>query len=305
MSKKWVIAVVGPTAVGKTKVSIELARLLKTEIVSADARQMYREMQIGTAVPDSEELQAVRHHFIQSHSVQQPYSVGDYEQEALQVLENLFKQHLSVVVVGGSGLYMRALLDGLDDMPPVDPLIREELIKRLNAEGLAPIFNQLEELDPEFARVIDVHNPQRVIRALEVCLSTGLPYSSFRQGVSKPRSFSSIRIGLDLERSALYLRIDSRVDEMLEKGLFDEAKALYPFRNHTALQTVGYSEIFGFLDGNYSWEEAVRLIKRNSRRYAKRQLTWFRKDPSVVWFHPGDWTGISQYVMSRIQEAGE
>jgi len=296
MNKRWLIAVVGPTAVGKTRVAIELAKQFQTEIISADARQLYREMNIGTAVPSAEELQAVPHHFIQSHSIEQLYSVGDFEQEALQRLEQLFRKYQTVVLVGGSGLYVKALLDGLDAMPEVDLKVRAELTDLLSQSGLPILFQKLEELDPEFAQIIDRHNPQRLIRALEVCLSTGQPYSSFRQGAVKPRPFQSIRIGLELDRATLYQRIDERVDSMLEQGLQEEAKALFPYRDHNALQTVGYSEIFSYLEGHYSWEEAERLIKRNSRRYAKRQLTWFKKDPSMRWFRPDDYAGILTYL---------
>jgi tRNA dimethylallyltransferase len=300
MKMPVIIAVVGPTAVGKTRVAIELAQVYQTEIVSADARQFYREMAIGTAVPSREELKRVPHHFIQSHAIEQLYSVGEYEQEALQLIDQLSTRHSILILVGGSGLYVKALLDGLDEMPAVDLEIRERLTARVATGGLPALVKQLEELDPEFAQLIDRNNPQRVIRALEVCLSTGKPYSTFRQGGTKERPFRSIRIGLELDRATLYQRIDQRVDEMLAQGLLEEARALFPFRENNALQTVGYSEIFDFLEGHHTWEEAVRLIKRNSRRYAKRQLTWFRKDPQVKWFHPDDRNGITGYINARL-----
>lgn len=287
MSEKTpcLISIVGPTAVGKTKLAIEVAELLQAEIISADSRQFYREMEIGTAKPSHDELSRVKHHFINSHFVDDYYSAGAFERDALELLQGLFQDHKYVVAVGGSGLYFKALWEGFDDMPEVRPEIREQLNKELSGNGLEGLLAELEEHDPVFYDKVDQKNHQRVIRALEVIRSTGQPFSSFRQDTSKAeRPFTNIKVGMEMDRERLNERIERRMDLMIDAGLFAEAERLYPRRQLNALQTVGYKEIFSFMDGDYDKEEAVRLLKRNSRRYAKRQMTWFKADQEVQWF---------------------
>ena len=292
------VVVVGATAVGKTAFSVQLAKDLGTEVISADSRQMYTEMAIGTAKPTPEEMDGVPHYFVDDRSVEHPMSAGDFEREGMAAALKIFEHHPVAVVAGGSGLYVKALLEGFDDMPEVPEGLRETLNKRMETEGLTALQAELKRLDPVHYEVMDIQNPQRVIRALEICHGTGQPYSSFRKGEGAKRPWRSLVIGLDRDRDELYERINLRMDLMLEAGLLDEAKKLHPLKNLPPLQTVGYQEIFGHLEGDYDWEEAVRLLKRNSRRYAKRQLTWFRRQAETEWYHP------SQYeaVMNRIQE---
>lgn len=297
--KKHLIVLAGPTAVGKTDASIRLARELGTEILSADSRQFYREMTIGTAKPSAEEMQGVRHHFVNSHSITEAYSAGAFEQDALQCLEQLFQRHETAIVVGGSGLYLKILCDGMDPIPDTRPGIREELITTLDREGLPPLQAQLQRLDPAYYATVDLQNPQRVIRALEVCLSTGQPYTCFRRNTPVQRPFQVIKVGLERDRTDLYDRINRRVDGMLAQGLVAEARSLLPFRHHNALQTVGYTEVFGFLDGQYDEAEMVRLLKQNSRRYAKRQLTWFRREEGYTWLPAEDTEGLLRYVRQQ------
>ena len=300
---KYLVVVVGPTAVGKTDLCVQLAKHYQTDIISADSRQFFREMNVGTAKPTIQEQQGVKHHFVDSHSITEEYNAGAFETDVLELLEKLFKEHDVVIMTGGSGLYVRAVLEGMDEMPEVDPAIRHELTQKYEAEGLAPLLEQLEALDPVYFSQVDKANTQRVVRALEVCLSSGRPYSSFRTSEKRERPFQFIKIGLNRDRAELYHRIDQRMDQMLEQGLLDEAKALYPHRTHNALQTVGYKEIFDYLEGKYDWEEAVRLLKRNSRRYAKRQLTWFTKHPDeYTWFHPQQWQEIIGFINERMSE---
>lgn len=281
------LVITGPTAVGKTDLCVRLARHLGTEIVSADSRQFFRELSIGTAKPTSEEMQGVPHHFIDSHSIREEYNAGRFEQDALALLDELFRHHRVVILTGGSGLYLQAVTEGFDDMPAAPPAVREQLHRELAARGLEPLVQELAHLDPETHARIDRQNPQRVLRALEITRSTGQPFSSF-QGVKKAaeRPFRIRKIALTREREELYQRIDQRMDQMLATGLEAEARSLYPFRHHNALQTVGYQELFAYFEGEYDYEEAVRLLKRNSRRYAKRQLTWLRRDPAYQWLHP-------------------
>ncbi|PTX18969.1 tRNA dimethylallyltransferase [Pontibacter mucosus] len=298
---RHLVVVVGPTAVGKTDLCVRLAKHYGTEIISADSRQFFREMQIGTAKPTPGEQQGVKHHFVDSHSITEEYSAGAFEQDVLTLLEQLFRQHNVVLMTGGSGLYVRAVLEGMDEMPEADPQVREELTEKYEQEGLQPLLDQLQQLDPLYFAQVDKANPQRVIRALEVCRSSGQPYSSFRKSERVERPFNIIKIALTRDRAELYSRIDQRMDLMLAQGLLEEAKALYPYREHNALQTVGYKEIFDFMEGKYGWEEAVRLLKRNSRRYAKRQLTWFSKHPEeYAWFHPEQWQEIVAYINERM-----
>ena len=273
---KLLLVVAGPTAVGKTALCVQLAQQLRTDVVSADSRQLYHELTIGTAKPTPTEMQGVRHHFVGSHSILDPLNAGRYERECLAVLDELFRQKDVVILSGGTGLYINAVCFGLDDMPITDPLLREQLLARLQTEGLATLQTELRQLDPEYAKTADLQNPVRVTRALEVCLSTGQPYSSFRRQQTAKRPFQPVLVTLDRPRPELYARIDSRVDDMLSAGLIDEVRSLLPSRHLSVLQTVGYQEVFPFLDGDYEYDEMVRLLKRNTRRYAKRQLTWFR-----------------------------
>ena len=283
-SKKTLITIVGPTAIGKTSLSILIASYFNTEIISCDSRQFYKEMTIGTAVPEKEELAVIPHHFIQNRSVFEDYNVGAYERDALNVLDTLFKKHNTVVMVGGSGLYVKAVLEGLDDFPKIDPSIRLELKHVLETEGIIPLQDQLKKLDVTTYNTIDIENPQRVIRALEICIGSNLPYSSYKGKLKKKRKFNSIIIGLNGEREKIYERINRRVDLMVEKGLLDEAKKLYPNKELNALQTVGYKELFSFFEEKVTKDEAIQEIKKNTRRFAKRQLTWFNKDASIYWF---------------------
>jgi len=298
-SKKTLITIVGPTAIGKTSLSILIASHFKTEIISCDSRQFYKEMTLGTAVPEKEELAAVPHHFIQNRSVFEDYNVGAFERDALNVLDRLFKKHNIVVMVGGSGLYVKAVLEGLDDFPKIDPSIRLELKQVLKTEGIIPLQNQLKKLDITTYNTIDKDNPQRVIRALEICIGTNLPYSSYTRNSKKKRKFNSIIIGLSGEREKIYERINRRVDQMLENGLIDEAQKLYPNKELNALQTVGYKELFSFFEEKTTKDEAIQEIKKNTRRFAKRQLTWFKKDSNIYWF---DFETDTSKLLKKIED---
>lgn len=284
MSTNILISVVGPTAIGKTSLAIKMAQYFKTEIISADSRQFFKEMKIGTAVPDAEELAAAPHHLIQHISVEEEYSVGDFEREAMKKLDELFEDHSVVVMAGGSGLYVKSILEGLDEFPEVDPEIRKNLNKKFKTEGIEPLQQQLQSLDPEYYTKTDVQNPHRLIRALEICIGTGKSFSSFLNQKKPKRNFQTINIGLTAEREIIYGRINKRVEIMMEKGLLDEARVLFPKRHLNALNTVGYKELFAYLEGKISLEMAKSEIKRNTRRFAKRQLTWFRKQKDIDWF---------------------
>lgn len=275
--------ILGPTAVGKTDYAIAEALRVGSPVVSCDSRQFYRELRIGVARPTEAQLAQVPHFFIADRSVTEPCSAGGYELEALALLERLFRDHDTVVMAGGSGLYIDALCNGLDDFPDADPEIRARLSERLRTEGVASLRADLRVLDPETYAVIDPANGQRIVRALEVTLATGRKYSSFKTRPARERPFSIVKTGLTRPRPELYVRIDARVEEMLAEGLVEEARALLPFRDLPALNTVGYKELFGYFDGCYDLAEAVRLIKRNSRHYAKKQLTWWARDPSINW----------------------
>lgn len=301
MSKKHLICIVGPTAIGKTALSVSLARLLRTEILSADSRQFFREMSIGTAAPSPEELEVVPHHFIQHRSVEEPYSVGDFEKEALESLRSLYREHEQVVLVGGSGLYVNAIVEGLDAFPEVDLAIRKSLNAQVEHNGMSDLQQRLKELDPEYYVEVDQENPHRVIRALEICLSTGRPYSSFRKGKKKVRPFNTIYIGLTAPRAIIYSRIDQRVDQMIAEGLVEEARNLFPHKNLNALNTVGYKELFRYFEGHWSLEEAISEIKKNTRRFAKRQLTWYRKNQDIHWFgHDTPHEEIGRFVKAQL-----
>ena len=299
MPIKRLLVVVGPTGSGKTDLSVRLALHYGAPILSTDSRQVYRGMPIGTAQPSADQLQAVEHHFIASHDLTDNLNCGEYEVQALARLEELFADHDWVVAVGGSGLYVRALCEGMDDLPQADEPLRRELERRLAEEGLGALAEELRELDPEYCRTADLNNPARVMRALEVCLQTHMPYSRQRTGERRPRPFEIVKIGIDLPRDVLYDRINRRVDRMLADGLEAEARALYPYRELNALKTVGYREFFDYFGGRIGYDEAVELIKRNSRRYAKRQLTWFRRDSEIRWFAPDDDAAIIAYVGSK------
>jgi len=302
LKDKSLIIITGPTAAGKTAFSIRLARHFGTEIISADSRQFYREMRIGTAFPTPEELSAVRHHFVGNLSVEDEYNVATYEVEVLEKLDNLFGKHDVVVMCGGSGLYIDAVCRGIDDLPDHDPSLRETLKEELAEKGLEAMVAKLDILDPEYAEIVDRKNPNRVLRALEVCMQTGMTYSSLRKNVSRQRPFHIIRLGLNLPREELFRRIEARVDMMMAGGLLDEARALLPFRHLNALNTVGYKELFAFLDGKISLEQAIADIKTSTRRYARRQLTWFRRDKDMAWFSPDDFEGALEYVESALQQ---
>lgn len=293
------IVVVGATGSGKTDLSIRLAQHYGAPVVSTDSRQIYRGLPIGTAQPTDEQLQAAEHHFIASHEITQNFNCGEYEVQALALLERLFAKHGTVVAVGGSGLYVRALCEGMDDLPQADEQLRAQLTERMEREGVAALAEELRRLDPEYYGQVDRRNPARVQRALEVCLQTGRPYSQQRLGVRRERPFRIVKVGVDMPREVLYGRIDRRVDAMMEAGLEQEARAVYPFRHLNSLQTVGYKELFEWFDGAISREQAVELIKRNTRRYAKRQLTWFRRDAEIGWFAPDDFDRIVEYIESH------
>lgn len=284
IQNKTLITVVGPTAIGKTSLSIQLAQHFNTEIISCDSRQFYKEMEIGTAVPEPHELSAAPHHFIQNRSIFEDYNVGDYEKDALHSLNALFQRHDVVIMVGGSGLYVDAVLKGFDDFPKIDPKIRTNLTEELETKGLLYLQEKLKVLDPETYNSIALDNPQRVTRALEVCIGSGKPYSSFKNKAKKKREFNSIKVGLNGDREKIYERINLRVDLMVKAGLLEEAKKLYEHRKLNALQTVGYRELFSYFDGDITLEFAIEEIKKNTRRFAKRQLTWFRRDPDTIWF---------------------
>lgn len=288
MSTKRLIVIVGPTGSGKTSLSIDIARHMGAPIISTDSRQLYRGMAIGTAQPTSEELAKAEHHLIACHEIEDEYNCGSYEKEALETLEMLFSQHDNVVAVGGSGLYIKALCEGLDPLPEVSDQLRANLREELKNEGLEPLLAKLKELDPTFYEVVDQANPSRILRALEVTIASGKPYSELRSGAVAKRNFDIIKIGIDMNRERLYQRINKRVDMMIQAGLEAEAQTLYPHRALNSLQTVGYREMFDYFDGTITREQAIELIKRNSRRYAKRQMTWFRRDDDIHWIDEPD-----------------
>jgi len=283
---KYLIVIMGPTAVGKTEVAINIAKEFKTEIVSADARQFYKEMNIGTAKPSDEQLKEVKHHLINSLNIIDNYNAGSFEKDALKVLDSIYKHHNIVVMVGGSGLYINAVCYGIDEMPETNTDTRISLSEKYSKEGLQSLVDELKQVDPDYYEKVDKANPHRIIRALEVFRNTGLPYSTFLNKEKKLRPFKVIKIGLDMDRKELYKRINNRVDLMIEKGLEKEVKSLSDQKLCNSMQTVGYSEWFDYFDGKISIDRVIELIKQNSRRYAKRQMTWFRKDKDIKWFLP-------------------
>lgn len=299
LKQKYLIVVVGPTAIGKTSVAIQLANHFNTEIISADSRQFFKEMVIGTAKPNVIELAQAKHHFVDFLSIEDRYSAGQFEKDAISKIEELFKEKDIVIVAGGSGLYVDAITKGIDDIPS-DLTVREELNKQLEQEGIEVLQQELKKLDPTHFENFETQNPQRVIRALEVCLTTGKPYSSFRNNQPKERNFTTIKIGLTADRDIIYERINKRVDIMLHQGLLEEVEALQEFKKLNALNTVGYKELFNWLDGNNSKEEAIELIKKNTRNFAKRQLTWFKKDTNTKWFNIEESDQIINYLDNTI-----
>jgi len=293
---KTLIVVAGPTAVGKTAAAIRLAQYFNTAVVSADSRQFFREMSIGTAKPAESELAAAQHYFINSHSISESFSVGDFEKQGLVLLGELFKVHDKVILAGGSGLYIKAICEGFDDLPVADISVREKLNQQLEKEGITTLQEKLQQVDPDYYTQVDLNNPQRIIRALEVFETSGKPFSSYRNATINKRPFNIIKLALDMPRENLYTRINLRVDQMVKQGLIEEVKSLLPYRELNALNTVGYSELFDYFDGKTSLDEAVLLIKQNTRRFAKRQLTWFRKDKDFIWFDAGVPDVIDQMI---------
>ncbi len=300
MKQHYLVTIVGPTAVGKTAVAIAMAKYFNTEIISADSRQFYREMKIGTAIPSAEQLAAVRHHFIGNRSVQEYYNASMYEYEVLALLDGLFDRYDVIIMAGGSGMYIDAVCNGIDDFPAVNALVRENLKSAFQQKGIDWLRSQLKESDPAYYSQVDLSNPKRLLKALEIITMTGRPYSSFLTRQKKERDFGIIQTGLNIERKQLYENINLRVENMIRKGLVEEAKALHPFRKLNALETVGYKEIFDHLEGKTSLKEAIDLIKRHSRQYARRQLTWFRKNKHVRWFSPDEPDAMIGYILSRM-----
>ncbi len=298
MQSKKLIVIAGPTAVGKTEVALRLAEYFKTEIISADSRQIYKEMEIGTAKPSKDELSRIRHHFINTHSINQSYDAGTYGRDALALLQRLFKTHDILVLCGGSGLYIKAVLEGFDDMPEVPPGMREQIIAEYELNGLSLLQHEVMSIDPEYFKQVDQNNPHRLIRAIELYRASGKLTSQLRAKEKRAHDFDVVKIGLQHDREKLYERIDRRMDVMIEQGLFEEAKGFFLKRQLNALQTVGYREVFEYLEGNYDRDEAIRLLKRNTRRYAKRQLTWFKRDVEMKWFSPDQVEEIIELIDS-------
>lgn len=298
--KNTLIVLLGPTCVGKSDLSIDLAESTGCEIISADSRQFYREMKIGTAVPDDKQLEKIKHHFIRFISVKDYYSSSLYERDVLKLLPELFAKNHIVLMTGGSGLYIDAVCKGTDDIPDVDQEIRDKYIRKFKEEGIEGLRISLKLIDPDFYRKVDLRNPRRILRALEICETTGKPYSSFLTEKRRPRNFEIIMIGINRPRAELFERINRRVDKMIAAGLEDEARSLVPLRNYNALNSVGYKELFDYFDSVVSREKAIELIKRNTRRFAKRQITWWNKDPQIQWFGADEKMKIYNYIESRI-----
>ncbi len=300
MPDRTLIVLVGPTAIGKTAASIQIAKVFQAPIVSADSRQFFSEMSIGTAKPSEEEMQDVPHHFIGSHSITEDYNVGKYETEAITLLDKLFEKHKTVILVGGSGLYIDAVCKGFDELPEADSEVRTKISTLLEEKGIQALQTLLHELDPEYYSKVDLQNPQRISRALEVCLTTGEPYSALRKGKRKNRNFNIIKVGLNTDREVLYDRINKRVDEMMKAGLLEEVKKLVPKKHLNALQTVGYNELFDHLESKTDLNVAIESIKQNTRKFAKRQLTWFRRDEEITWFQPEQTTELLTHLKTKI-----
>ena len=295
------IVLIGPTGVGKTELSLRLAEHFHTSIVSADSRQLYADLKIGTAAPSSEQLNRVPHYLVGTLKLTDYYSAARYEEEALATLDNLFRQHDTVILTGGSMMYIDAICKGIDDIPTVDTETRELMLQRYETEGLEKLCAELKLLDPEYYRIVDLKNPKRVIHALEICYMTGKTYTSFRTQQKKQRPFRIIKVGLTRDRAELYDRINRRVDIMIEEGLLEEARNVYPYRTLNSLNTVGYKEMFNYLDGTWELPFAIEKIKQNSRIYSRKQMTWFKRDEEIQWFHPEQETEILDYINTKIQ----
>ncbi len=300
MKANYLIIVGGPTAAGKTGIAITLAKHLGTEIINADSRQVYREMVIGTAVPTDAELKEVKHHMLGHLSVQDTFNASSFEQEVITLLDRWYIHNHTMVMVGGSGMYIDAVCKGIDDLPSVDPLVRKKIHEEYESGGIGHLRDRLRVADPEYFQKVDVNNPHRIMKALEITEMTGRSYTSFLTGRAKPRNFIPIKIGLDLPRPELHERINRRVDSMMSNGLLDEVRLLYNLRHVNALNTVGYKELFDFINGTCSLDEAVEKIKSHTRQYARRQLTWFHRDKSFRWFHPSEINAIISFVDSEI-----
>tara|TARA_Y100000589_G_scaffold136859_1_gene130914 strand:+ start:16219 stop:17130 length:912 start_codon:yes stop_codon:yes gene_type:complete len=299
LSKKQntVFVISGPTAVGKTDLCVYVAKQINAEIISADSRQFYKELSIGTAKPTKEEQKNIPHHFVDFISIEKEYNANDFEKDALKKIDEIFASGKNVIVTGGSGLYIDILCNGFDEnIPDANPEIRKELNELFAKKGLSALQEKYQKLDPKGYSIIDSNNPKRLLRAIEISLITGKPASELKKGIRQKRPYNIIKIGLSRERDELYNRINLRVDKMMEQGLLEEAKNVLPYRNHNALKTVGYRELFAYFDGDFTLEEAVEKIKTNTRRYAKRQMTWFNKDKEIQWFHPKDEAQIISFV---------
>ena len=301
-SAKTLIVITGPTAVGKTALCLDIAQHFGIPIINADSRQIYKELKIGTASPTEEQLAKVKHYFVGSLSLNDYYSASLFEQQTMEILEREFAKSDYALMAGGSMMYIDAVCDGIDDIPTVDDVTRETLKARLASEGLEPLVEELKQLDPEYYEIVDKQNPRRVVHGLEICLMTGKTYTSFRKREKKQRPFRIIKIGLNRDREELYDRINQRVDQMMDEGLLDEARNLYPMRHMNALNTVGYKEMFAYLDGTWTLEEAVERIKGNTRRYARKQLTWYKKDEQIRWFHPDEKENIISYIYQDYEQ---
>jgi len=286
--------------VGKTDLTVKLAKVLKVPVINADSRQVYQEMNIGTAKPSNEEMEGVMHYFVGDRSLITDFSAGIFEREAIEILHDIFRHSDLAILSGGSGLYIDAVCDGLDNMPDIEPLVRSTLKLELKSTGLDALATELQQMDPVYWKEVDQNNPQRILRALEVIRTTGKSYTSFRIHTSVERSFTTIKVGLDRPRTELYARINDRMDLMIEQGLVDEVKGLKKYWGTNALETLGYQEVIDYLDKVYDKDEAIRLLKRNSRRYAKRQLTWFRRDPEITWFHPDKFEKIVEFIRTKL-----
>lgn len=301
---KTLIVIAGPTAIGKTALAIRLAQYYNTEIISADSRQFYREMNIGTAKPSEKELNSVKHHFINSHSIRDLFNVGDYEKAVIKLLESLFSDHKHVILAGGSGLFINVVCNGFDELPVASDETRNKLNTLLNEKGIEYLQNKLKQVDAVYFAEVDINNPQRLIRALEVYESTGKAFSHYRTNTIKNRPFNVIMIGLNTDRIKLYEQINSRVEQMIQNGLIEEVENLKSFRELNTLNSVGYTEILEYLDGKYSREAAIEKIKQNTRRFAKRQITWFKKSDEIKWFEPGEFDLILNYLNSKLLYPG-
>lgn len=300
MNKPTLIALIGPTGVGKTELSLSIAEHYHTVILSSDSRQLYKELKIGTAAPTPEQLSRVPHYFVGTLELTDYYSAAQYEAEVLKKLDELFKSHPVVLMTGGSMMYVDAVCKGIDDIPTVDKETRELMLHRYETEGLEQLCAELRVLDPEYYRIVDLKNPKRVIHALEICYMTGKTYTSFRTRTQKERPFRIVKVGLTREREELYQRINQRVDEMMKEGLLEEAKRVYPYKHLNSLNTVGYKEIFKYLDGEWDLPFAIEKIKQNSRIYSRKQMTWFKRDTDITWFHPDQKAEIMQFLDQQI-----